>query len=113
MDCTFSATATDRMDSSWSDRLRDYLDGSGDLNEAQAASPHACELGRWLSRHQAAGRSGSESMDHLNQLHQQLHQAVQEAICARNDGDMTVAEAALRQVVTLSDTLQSRLAVHR
>ena len=93
----------------WKARVRAFLDGRGDLTEAQAVSHQQCAFGKWYYG------DGSRLYGHLPQFsaieapHQALHQAIQEIVTLRRNGRTDEAESSYRRIDTLSSEVVGAL----
>jgi hypothetical protein len=97
----------------WRTRLRNYFMGerSGGLSEAQARSPHHCDLGRWLDSTGLSRYAQVPEMARLTHVHTRLHEVVGRAMDAKDAGNEDAAERALAHLESLSVEIMDLLAV--
>jgi len=110
MDVDFAQARANHL--AWRARLRNYLKGErfAGLSEAQARSPHHCDLGRWLDATGLTRYAEVPEMTRLAHVHRRLHHAVGKAIDAKEDGNLAAAERALAQLEALSTEIMDLLA---
>ena len=94
----------------WKKRLREFLDGKGNLTLNEAGSHEDCNLGRWLYSSGLAQFGKLPEMQQLESLHRQFHGAVREVISLKTSGDSASSERELARTDSLSTQIVSLLA---
>jgi methyl-accepting chemotaxis protein len=94
---------------SWRMRLRQYLDGVGQVNLPEVLSPHQCELGRWLDSvgFQKYGRF--TEMKKLESVHAEMHEASRRVVQFNGAGQHDQAHCEYDKVAQLSDRITDLL----
>ena len=92
-------------------RVQATLDGKDDF---QGSDFHDCKLGKWLygegaAEAQATGAQAKEIFDGLLEPHQRFHEASQQALLSRQQGDAAASHGAVTQMHKLSNTLVDML----
>ncbi|MGE0757311.1 MAG: Hpt domain-containing protein, partial [Pirellulaceae bacterium] len=89
----------------WKQRLRNFLDGQQDISVEDAASPHACTLGKWLYSDAMRALRRHPLVERLEREHAEMHAAVGRLIQHRSCGDFGLAEGTLEEVENLSQRI--------
>jgi methyl-accepting chemotaxis protein len=87
----------------WKPRLRGFLDGNGDLTEAEAISHRDCDFGKWLYARGLKDFGHLRQMQKLERIHEQMHRQVKILVQAKNAGDTKRANVILDEVGKLSE----------
>ncbi len=111
----FSLARTKHM--AWKSKLRNFLNGKGGaLDETQATSPKACDLGVWLYGTGLNDYADVFEMKSLERIHARLHATIGDVVRAKNAGDMDKATREFEKVgpiseeiVTLLNTIETKV----
>jgi hypothetical protein len=92
-------------------KIKATLDGRGDF---QGSDHHSCKLGKWLDGEgpqEAAciGAEGKAVFDALVEPHRRFHEASNQALILKGDGDGAGAEARVTEMHQLSAQLVDKL----
>ena len=86
----------------WKAKLRDFLDGKGELTMAQAVSHHDCALGKWYYGEGLEKYGDMHEMREVEQPHAEMHALIKTIIQLRESGDYEQAEREFEKVHPLS-----------
>ncbi len=103
-----SAAKTSHL--AWKTKLREFLDGHGDIAEDEAVSHTDCALGKWYYTDGAAKRySHIPEMPEIEAPHKEMHDLVRQVIELKGSGNDKEAEQAYNRVGPLSNKIVSML----
>ncbi|MBT2971361.1 MAG: hypothetical protein B6D72_01420 [gamma proteobacterium symbiont of Ctena orbiculata] len=88
-------------------KLKATLEDRGDF---QGSDHHSCKLGKWLdtdgpAQSSAIGNDARHIFDSILEPHQQFHQASQQALDCKKNGDTSGMEEAMTEMFKLSAKL--------
>lgn len=86
----------------WKRRLRDFLDGKGELTMDQAVSHHDCALGKWYYGEGLKEYGDMYEMKAVEAPHEEMHKLIREIISLREQGRFEEAERKYENVNPLS-----------
>ncbi len=90
----------------WIEQLKRHLQGDATgLNPDRLSSAAQCDLGAWLYDGGVDLYAEHKSVGRLESIHHKLHQAMGEALYAKQCGEVEAAEAELVNIGYLSDEL--------
>ncbi len=89
----------------WKKRLRSFLDGEETMSEAEAASHHECDLGKWLYASGLDQFGDLPEMQELEKIHAEMHGLIKKVIRNKHAGQVAQAESVLKQVEEYSDRI--------
>ena len=90
-------------------KVKQFLDGKGDLSESQAVSHEDCDLGLWLYARGLPKFGTIPEMKELEKVHRDLHACVREIIQLKNAGKTADAEREFARLEEASDRIISLL----
>ncbi len=89
----------------WKRRLRDFLDGKGELSMDQAVSHRDCALGKWYYGEGLQQYGDMHEMKAVEAPHEEMHKLIREIISLREQGRFEEAERKYENVNPLSHTI--------
>ena len=93
----------------WKARVRAFLDGRGDLTEAQAVSHQHCAFGKWYYSDGSRLYGHLPQFGHIEAPHKALHETIKQIVALRQSGQSAEAEHAYQRVDTLSSEVVAAL----
>jgi chemotaxis protein histidine kinase CheA len=103
-------TAVREMHLRWRNRLTRLLDGQEDIGLDQLVSPDRCELGKWMRGPGTLKFGERPEFVHLDNIHKEIHTAVQKVVEFHHGGNSAKARDALSKVYSLSNDVVYALA---
>lgn len=89
----------------WKSKLQAYFKTGTGLTSSQVTSEHECDLGKWIDGDGLKKYGSIPEMRKLDSTHKSLHATVRAAVVAKESNNMTVANAELEKVGTLSNEI--------
>lgn len=93
----------------WKRKLRDFLDGKGQLTMDQAVSHHDCALGKWYYSEGLEKYGDMKEMKNVEAPHAAMHKLIKTIITLREQRKFEEAEIEYQKVTPLSHEIVSLL----
>ncbi len=93
----------------WIDKIEDFLDGKETLSQDEAISHHHCELGKWFDTTGMLLYGHLEQMQKLGDVHEQLHQLINNLISKSAQGIQIEKDIYMPQIYSFSEKIISHL----
>jgi len=93
----------------WKTRLRAFLDGKEALSLDEAVSHRHCNFGKWYYSDGLEHFGSLQGIIDVEQPHEEIHELIRMVIDLKNNGQIAEAEAAYKQVESISSEIVKHL----